>query len=130
MTLHQKTEPVIHVAPDGRTAWLRAKLFQLNSARDTAGSYNLGIYENKAVRERGVWKISRMDLDYTWTAGYTGGWARVDAAPPRAPAPTLSVPPDGPLRGVTYPPYPQVAPMAFHYRNPVSGREPPELLPP
>jgi hypothetical protein len=131
MTLHQKTQPVIHVQPDGRTAYIRAKLFQLNSARDTDGSYNLGVYENKAVRERGVWKISRMDLDYTWSAGYAGGWAKVEAVARRAaPVPTLSVLPDGPLRGVIYPPYPDLATMAFHYRNPVSGREPPELLPP
>lgn len=131
MTLHQKTQPVIHVMPDGRTAYVRAKLFQLNSARDADGSYNLGVYENKAVRERGVWKISRMDLDYTWTAGYAGGWAKVEATPRRAtPGPAFSFPPDGPLRGVMYPPYPEVATMAFHYRNPVSGREPPELLPP
>jgi hypothetical protein len=33
------------------------------------------------------------------------------------------------LRGVTYAPYPGVAPMAFHFANPVSGREPPERIP-
>lgn len=132
MTLHQKTAPVIHVAPDGRSGRIRAKLFQLNSARDGDGSYISGIYENNAVRENGVWKISRMDLDYVWTASYAGGWARVEEGVQRrfAPAGTFSYPPDGPLRGVVYPPFPEVATMAFHYRNPVSGREPPELLPP
>ena len=38
--------------------------------------------------------------------------------------------PDAPLRGAPAAPYPDLFPMAFHYRNPVSGREPPELLPP
>ncbi|HXS30491.1 MAG TPA: nuclear transport factor 2 family protein, partial [Steroidobacteraceae bacterium] len=142
MTLHQKTAPVVTVTPDGRTAYIRTKLFQLNSARDGDGSYMQGVYENRMVRERGIWKISRMDLDYTFSAPYSTGWARVaeraarPAAPAAAPAPAPATPPrvmpppDGPLRGVTVPPYPGLATMAFHYRNPVSGRDPPELLSP
>lgn len=132
LAIHQKTQPYVTVAPDGRSTMLRAKLFQIGSAMDSAGSFISGIYENATVKEAGVWKISRMDLDYTWTAGYANGWAKVAVTPPRAPAaaPAISVAPDGPLRGVTYPPYPQVAPMAFHFRNPVSGRDPPELLAP
>ncbi len=145
MTLHQKTEPVVTVADDGRTARIREKLLQLNSSRDGDGSYIIGIYENNIVRENGVWKISRMDLDYTWNASYSTGWARVTprraaAAPagasatpaaPAAPARANNVPPpDGPLRGAPAAPYPDLATMAFHYRNPVSGRDPPELLPP
>jgi hypothetical protein len=132
MTLHQKTQPVVTVAPDGRTARIRERLFQLNSARDGDGSYISGIYENDTVRENGVWKISRMDLDYVWTASYSGGWARVADSAPRRPAapPNISVAPDGPLRGAIYPPYPDLATMAFHFPNPVSGRAPPELLPP
>jgi ABC-type nitrate/sulfonate/bicarbonate transport system substrate-binding protein len=138
MTLHQKTAPVVTVDADGRTAHIRTKLFQLNSARDGDGSYMQGIYENKVVRERGVWKIARMDLDYTWSASYSTGWARVAGRTARAPAPAAAptagaraMPaPDGPLRGVTTAPYPGLATMAFHYRNPVSGRAPPELLPP
>jgi hypothetical protein len=39
-------------------------------------------------------------------------------------------PPDAPLRGAPAAPYPDLATMAFHYKNPVSGRDPPELLPP
>ena len=37
-------------------------------------------------------------------------------------------PPDGPLRGVTFAPYPTIAPMGFHFNNPVSGRVPPTFL--
>jgi hypothetical protein len=142
MTLHQKTSPVVTVAADGSTARIRNKLLQLNSSRDGDGSYIIGIYENNIVRENGVWKISRMDLDYTWNASYSTGWARVAprrvpataVAPnaPAAPAPARAntPPPDGPLRGAPAAPYPDLATMAFHYKNPVSGREPPELLPP
>jgi hypothetical protein len=132
---------VVTVAADGRSARIRNKLLQFNSSRDGDGSYIIGIYENNAVRERGVWKISRMDLDYTWNASYSTGWARVAErrtpvapaaapapAPARAPNPALT--PDAPLRGAPAAPYPDLATMAFHYRNPVSGRDPPELLPP
>jgi hypothetical protein len=74
-----------------------------------------------------------MDLDYTWSANYLGGWAKVE---PRAAAVVSTVAPltgpaapDAPLRGVVSPPYPTgEVDMAFHYRNPASGREPPLLL--
>lgn len=133
MTLHQKVSPVVTVAPDGRSARVRTKLFQLNSARDGDGSYISGIYENTLVREEGVWKIRKMDLDYVWNANYSTGWAKVtERAQPRVAgnaARDFEPKPDGPLRGQTTAPFPDVAPMAFHYVNPVSGREPEELLP-
>ena len=130
--IHQKTQPVVTVAPDGKSARLRARLFQINSSTDNPGSYISGIYENQVVLENGVWKISAMDLDYVWTTGYVTGWAKVNPDDARrfAPQPTFAkeFPPDRPLRGVTFAPFPQIAPVGFHYRNPVSGREPPLLL--
>ncbi len=147
MTLHQKTEPVVDVAADGASVRIREKLLQLNSSRDGDGTYLVGVYENKLVREGGVWKIHNLDIDYTWSANYSTGWARVaprraapaQAAAPATPAtpaalparaPAISIPPDAPLRGSAGAPYPDVGVMAFHYKNPVSGRDPPELLPP
>jgi hypothetical protein len=134
MTFHQKTQPVITVAEDGLSSRIRTRLFQMNSSRSLGGSWMSGIYENAAVKVRGVWKISAMDLDYTWSADYLGGWAHVVAGSFErfVPAPgslTGSAAPDAPLRGVITPPYPSAqVDMAFHYRNPVSGREPPLLL--
>ena len=134
MTLHQKVAPVVTVAPDGRSARVRTKLFQLNSARDGDGSYISGIYENSLVRENEVWKIRKMDLEYVWNASYSTGWAKVaERAQPRVPvavARSFEPAPDGPLRGQSAAPFPDVAPMAFHYVNPVSGRAPAELLDP
>lgn len=134
MTLHQKVAPVVTAAADGQSARVRTRLFQLNSARDGDGSYISGIYENTLVRENGIWKIRRMDLEYVWNANYSTGWAQVaERAQPRvAPgaARDFEPAPDGPLRGQSAAPFPDVAPMAFHYVNPVSGRPPEELLPP
>ncbi len=40
------------------------------------------------VKEHGVWKIQNMDLDYTWTTGYTAGWARVKSGDAQAFSPS------------------------------------------
>lgn len=135
MTYHQKTQPVITVAEDGRSARIRTRLFQLNSSTFNPGSYISGIYENRVVNENGIWKIRSMDLDYAWVANYDGGWEAVEpGASNRFALDPDSLQgeqaPDRPLRGVTFAPYPlEQVDMAFHYRNPVSGREPPLFLP-
>jgi hypothetical protein len=130
MAIHQKTQPFVTVAPDGQSARIRLRLFQINSQAEGDGSYIAGLYENKVVLEDGVWKIDAMDLDYTWTTGYKAGWANVKEANAKQFAPTapFPYPPDAPLRGVAYAPFPKIDSVAFHFRNPVSGREPPVLL--
>src|SRR5690606_37930494 len=87
LVIHQKTQPVIHVEPDGLSARIRTRLFQMNSSFANEGSWLAGIYENRVVLEDGVWKIAEMDLDYTWMAGYTVGWAGVEAGAERRFAP-------------------------------------------
>jgi SnoaL-like domain len=130
LTLHQTVQPVIDVSPDGRRAKMRVRLFQMGGPSGGDGSWISGIYENTAVDEDGTWKISGMDLDYIWTAPSHGGWVRVKT-PPTAPqvAMTKEFPPDRPLRGSIAAPFPKVHEVAFHYKNPVSGRVPPVLLP-
>ncbi len=132
LAIHQKVQPYVTVLPDGR-ARVRLKLFQVNSARESGSGYINGIYENQIVQEDGVWKIAGMDLDYVFLADYKGGWTTVEPGASRrfAPKPEdiARMAPDGPLRGVTFAPYPQIASAAFHYPNPVSGRQPPVLLP-
>ena len=130
LTLHQIVQPVIHVSEDARSAKIRVRLFQMGSPAGGEGSWLSGIYENTAVDEDGTWKLSGMDLDYVWTAPSRGGWVRV-TTPPQAPTVTMATefPPDRPLRGSIAAPFPKVQPMPFHYRNPVSGRVPPLLLP-
>ena len=121
---------MIHVSPDGRSAKIRVRPFQLGGPAGGEGSWIGGIYENTAVVEDGSWKLSGMDLDYVWQAPSRGGWVRVKT-PPTAPLVTLAkeFPPDRPLRGSIAAPFPKVHAMPFHYRNPVSGRVPPVLLP-
>ena len=130
LTVHQIVQPVIHVSADARSAKIRARLFQLGGPANGEGSWISGIYENTTVDEGGTWKISGMDLDYVWTAPSRGGWVRVKT-PPSAPQieMTKEFPPDRPLRGPIAAPFPKIEDVPFHYKNPVSGRVPPMLLP-
>ena len=112
-TAHQLIQPVIHVAPDGQSAKMRVRLFQLGGASGKSGFWIAGVYETKTAMEDGVWKFAEMDLDYTWTADYKSGWAGVDES----------------AKGIIKTPFPEIIDLPFHYKNPVTGREPPVFLP-
>ena len=179
-TIHQLTQPVIHVAEDGTSAKARLRLFQLGGNADgSSGSWIGGVYENTAFKEDGEWKFGVQDLHHIFNASYRNGWARVGgatrgAAPAapgavpgargtgapaggqRGPAPAgrgvagrdvpgggitqglggaaspsrfaTEFPPDRPIRARQYA-FPTIVEPAFHYKNPVSGRMPAELLP-
>lgn len=115
---HVQMQPVIHIAPDGRSAQVRSRaLQQLNFG--AGASLGAAIYENAAVKENGVWKLSRVHAYNTWTAGYEGGWHR---DPGRSvPGPSEDYPPDAPPT-LEFEMFPNVYRLPFHYRNPVSGR--------
>ena len=87
-TIHQLTQPVIHVAEDGMSAKARLRLFQDGGNADgSSGSWIGGIYENTAVFENGEWKFGVQDLHHIFNASYRNGWGRVgNAARGAAPA--------------------------------------------
>ena len=130
LTVHQVVQPVIHVAADAKSAKIRTRLFQMGGPANGEGSWLTGIYENTSILEDGAFKLSGMDLDYVWQGAKRGGWVNVKT-PPTAPDVALvrEFPPDRPLRGPVAPPFPKVEAVPFHYKNPVSGRVPPLLLP-
>lgn len=126
--IHQLTQPYVTPSEDGQRAQIRSRLWQFNSSTEPGGSWIGGIYENQVIREDGVWRIHGMDLDYVWLADVATGWTGVD---PEANARfgvsedvIAEFGPQAPLRGEVFAPYPRIAPMGFHYANPVSGREP------
>jgi len=174
-TIHQLTQPVIHVSADGQKARGRFRLFQSGGAANgSSGSWIGGVYENQAFFENGEWKYGVKDLQHQFNANYRNGWAKITpraargaappagarpggpppaaaagataagAASPTAPAAPAGVargaaapggrggglaafPPDRPQRSRQYP-FPEIVEPAFHYKNPVSGRMPGELL--
>jgi hypothetical protein len=136
-TIHQLTQPVIHISEDGKKSQARLRLFQLGgSAAGTSGSWIGGVYENTALVENGEWKFGIQDLHHTFNAPYRTGWAKYGNTGRSAPGSaarggglSTQMPPDRPIRARQYA-FPEVDEIAFHYTNPVSGRAPKDLLPP
>ena len=151
LPLHWRTQPVILVASDGRSASIRSRLFQPGSSRTRATGFSGGMYHDQVVLEDGVWKLWSVTIDepYFSSPTYEGGWSSAkDPAPaarrPAAAAPAQpanNYPPDIPLttlgerergfRGGTGDTivWPAILPMWFHYKNPVSGRVPEHYWP-
>ena len=145
LPLHWRTQPVILVAEDGRSASIRSRLFQPGSSHTRAMGFGGGMYHDQVVLESGVWKFWSVVIDehYFSSPTYEGGWssAKDPVGPRRPPAPNTSYPPDIPLtmlgerergfRGGTGEEiaWPGILPMWFHYKNPVSGRVPEHYWP-
>ncbi|WP_188726418.1 nuclear transport factor 2 family protein [Pseudoclavibacter endophyticus] len=143
--LHWRPQSVVMVSHDGRSANLRARLFQMRTAADVLPEWtgiHSGNYANdQAVLDGGVWRLWSVTIDeyYFVSPSWSGGWAsaQVDEAKPQPPSKLLSLyPPDiamdelgERMRGFRGGPgpvlaWPEIAPMWFNYRNPVSGRTP------
>jgi len=156
ISFHWRTQPVIHVSQDGRSANLRTRLFQPRTSMNPVvtpssfymGGVHAGMYPNdQAVLEDGIWRLWSLTIDehYFASPDWKGGWAsavdRPEGTPP-PPSPLLTkYPPDVKIadlgrreegfRGGTGKTveWPGILPMWFHYRNPVSGRVPEHYWP-
>jgi len=155
---HIRTQPVIDVAADAKTAKIRTRLFLYTIDTERPGSFHSGMYPNDmAALEEGVWKLSvagAIDEKYFQSDNYKDGWARPasdgspraqSAAAPMGPvsaAGRLGNPIDFPSQvkfasmptrlagfGRTSAGWPQIRPMWFAYPNPVSGRIPEHYCP-
>ncbi len=148
LALHLRTQPVIHVAADGRSAAIRTRLFQPGASRTRAQGFGAGMYNDQVVLENGVWRFWSVAIDehYFSSAGYAGGWSKVEPVDPavlqrQSGATSADYPPDIPLTDLgerevgfrggpgTTVAWPSILPMWFHYRNPVSGRVPERYWP-
>lgn len=155
VSFHWRTQPVIHVSHDGRSANLRTRLFQPRTTKDPGapayfymGGLHGGMYPNdQLVLENGIWRFWSLTIDehYFYSPDWKGGWSAAkdpEADEPRRPSILLEkYPPDVLLTelgrrqegfkggtGVTID-WPSILPMWFHYRNPVSGRVPEHYWP-
>jgi hypothetical protein len=149
--IHWRTQPVILVADDGRSASIRSRLLQAGSSRTRGSGLNGGMYNDQVVLEDGVWKLWSVNIDefFYQSVSYEGGWSAAKDPAPTAQAPRPAAqsapadpyPPDIPLttlgereKGFRGGPgdtiaWPSILPMWFHYKNPVSGRVPPYYWP-
>jgi hypothetical protein len=110
-------QPVVHVAPDGRTAKARWRMFAQEAVHGEYANWGTGIYENEYVKEDGLWKIQSQHLYTTIYTPYEEGWGKT-ALPDLTPL--VALPPDRPP-SVAYAVYPAVFVPPFHYENPVTG---------
>ena len=152
IAFHWRTQPVINVSDDGRSANLRTRLFHPDTSKQRGGGrpdIMSGMYPNdQTVLENGVWRLWSLEIDepYFTMDGWKAGWSGVKDKPPGSPRPPLSplvarMAPDilmtelgkraDGFRGGTGETveWPGILPMWFNYRNPVSGRDPPLYWP-
>jgi len=143
LVMHMLTQPVVHVSADGMKSQIRTRLFQTvvapvkeDGTPVTPGRgpmFVTGMYENDIVFEDGAWKIKRADIDHLIYAPYKTGWKEIPEDFGKRMTPSLDSvsdePFDAPSAGDLYAAFPRVPHMWFHYRNPVSGRSPPYLMP-
>jgi len=73
----QILQPVIDVAPDGKSAKVRARTLDLGGASGGAGYWSAGTLEGRIVSEQGTWTLEMLGSASVWSAPYPGGWARI-----------------------------------------------------
>lgn len=75
--VNQILQPVINIAPDGKSARVRARLLNLGGTSGGAGYWRAGAFESQIVWEQGKWKFQTARSTAGWSAPYPGGWARI-----------------------------------------------------
>ncbi len=129
---HLMLQDVIDVAPDRRSAMGRFRAVMQGGFHESAEptdrtvprpGWEAGIYENRYVREDGVWKFGLFDYNMLWQADYDKGWARsaTHLKPLTRTWPEDPVGPDE-LLAVTPVTWPDRRIVPFHYPNPVTGK--------
>ncbi|MEP7314545.1 MAG: nuclear transport factor 2 family protein [Pseudomonadota bacterium] len=117
-------QPIVDIEPDGKTAHGRWRALAMLGTYGKSATWAEGPYEVQYAKDNGVWKIKTLNYYGTFTSPYeNGGWGvkRDNTGPaPRKPAHA----PDKPRDNAVCPQYPQPCVAPFHYKNPVSGRNP------
>lgn len=114
MYTHQQLQPLITVAADGETA--EARWAPLVMAGSVWGDVT---YENRYVKEDGVWKIQSLKAPFNMYTEFLRGWA--EYAEPNTRPESWLPPPDLPPTAA-YNTYPNYYVEPFHFPNPVTGR--------
>jgi hypothetical protein len=115
---HMQLQSIIDVAPDGRTATARWQGMVMLAEPGANGVWGVGQYENAYVKDRGVWKISKLHFYVQAEADYDLGFAR---GPLRMAGPSALFPPDRPPTEV-YRTFPQGYTPPFSFVHPVTGQ--------
>jgi hypothetical protein len=71
----QILQPVIEVAPDGKSARVRARTLSLGGTSGAAGYWTAGTYEDQIQFTQGSWHLQSTRSTTVWSGPYPGGWA-------------------------------------------------------
>jgi hypothetical protein len=115
---HIQLQPVIDVAPDGKTAKGRWRFLTELGEYKRSATWGGGTCENEYVKEGMIWKIKTLHAYSRFCTPYAEGWGKSALPSSR---PEKSFPPDRPPT-VSYEPYPSTFMAPFHYKNPVTGK--------
>ena len=115
---HMMLQPVITVAPDGRTATGRWQGMVQLAEPGANGVWGVGIYENAYVKERGVWKLAKLHFYVTAMAEYDAGFMR---GAQMMEGPSALFPPDCPP-SEAYRSFPAAYIPPFSFDHPVTGK--------
>lgn len=115
---HMMLQPVIVVAPDGKTATGRFQGMIMLARPGANGIWGIGISEGAYVKEGGVWKIAKLHYYVTAETDYDEGFAKM-AYPMEGPSALF--PPDQPPTEV-YRSFPSAYVPPFSFNHPVTGK--------
>ncbi|HEY2591165.1 MAG TPA: nuclear transport factor 2 family protein [Steroidobacteraceae bacterium] len=115
LNTHMILQPVIDLAPDGRTAKGRWRAVIMTGVYGKSADWGEGPYENDYVKQNGVWKIERLHWYQTYMVPYRGGWAK-NKDVNRGIYVSKQLPPDAPPTE-QYETWPSVYIPPFHYRK-------------
>ena len=114
---HMQLQPIVTVAPDGRSARGRWRFFAQVGELGKSALWGLGTYENEYVKEHGIWKLKALHSYFRMYTPYADGWGKT-ALPNTHPEKDL--PPDRAPTTV-HETYPGTFIPACHYAHPVTG---------
>ena len=116
---HFQLQGIVDVAPGGKTAQGRWRVFAQIATYGQSAIWSEGIYENTYVKENGIWKFQKMRFWPTYYTPFDEGWAKKNL--PNN-GPSKEYPPDRPPtdNAGVYPDLNMIPP--FHYKNPVTGK--------
>jgi hypothetical protein len=114
---HMQLQPIVHVAPDGKSAKGRWRFFAMGGEWQQSQMWGMGVYENEYVKQDDVWKIKKLHAYFRMYTPFSEGWAKTAMPNTR---PEKDLPPDQPPT-VVYDMYPATFQAPFHYENPVTG---------
>jgi SnoaL-like domain len=128
---HPQLQMVIDVAPDRATATVRGRSMMQAGLHQTAPGdqrtwWEGGLYDNRYVREDGVWKIARLGYFPFWHGSFADGWAKtpIDFIPMYTADRLYPGDPYGPDELVDPAPrlWPATDVVPFPYPHPVTGK--------